>query len=64
MSKIASPDIAIITNIGTAHLGNLGSRENILRAKAEIKEGLRGCLILNSDDPFEKILGRKLSGLV
>ncbi len=54
LSKIASPDIAIITNIGTAHLGNLGSRENILRAKAEIKEGLRGCLILNSDDPFLK----------
>ena len=33
LTKIAKPTIAIITNVGTAHIGNLGSRENILKAK-------------------------------
>ncbi|MBR1679268.1 MAG: UDP-N-acetylmuramoyl-tripeptide--D-alanyl-D-alanine ligase, partial [Bacilli bacterium] len=36
LSKIAKPDIAVITNVGTAHIGILGSRENILSAKLEI----------------------------
>lgn len=52
LSKIALPDIAIITNIGTAHIGLLGSRENILKAKLEICSGLKenGLLILNKED--------------
>ena len=36
LTKIAEPDLAVITNIGTAHIGLLGSRENILKAKLEI----------------------------
>ena len=39
LSKIAKPDIAVITNVGTSHIGNLGSRENILKAKLEIIYG-------------------------
>lgn len=52
LTNIAKPDIAIITNIGTAHIGNLGSRENILKAKLEILEGLKenGKLIINNDN--------------
>lgn len=52
LSKIAKPDIAIITNIGTSHIGNLGSRENILKAKLEILDGLKenGKLIINNDN--------------
>jgi len=52
MTKFAKPDIAVITNIGTAHIGNLGSRENILHAKMEILEGLgeNGLALLNGDD--------------
>ena len=52
LSKIAKPDIAIITNVGTAHIGNLGSREGILKAKLEILDGLKqdGLLIINNDD--------------
>jgi len=52
LTDIARPDIAIITNIGTAHIGNLGSRENILKAKLEILEGLKknGKLIINNDN--------------
>jgi len=33
LTHIAKPTVAIITNVGTAHIGNLGSRENILKAK-------------------------------
>lgn len=50
LTDIARPTIAVITNIGTAHIGNLGSRENILKAKLEITEGLSGSLIINNDN--------------
>ena len=40
LSKIAKPNVAIITNVGTAHIGNLGSRENIRKAKLEILDGM------------------------
>ena len=50
--RIAQPDVAVITNVGDAHIGNLGSRENILRAKCEIFRGLKkgGTAVLNGDD--------------
>ena len=44
LTNIAKPTMAVITNIGTSHIGNLGSRENILKAKLEIIEGLNGPL--------------------
>ena len=52
LSKIAEPDIAVISNIGTSHIGNLGSRENILKAKLEILDGLKkdGTIIINNDN--------------
>ena len=52
LSSIASPDIAVIVNIGTMHIEHLGSREGILQAKMEIMEGMRedGRIILNGDD--------------
>ena len=52
LSSIASPDIAVIVNIGTMHIEHLGSREGILQAKMEILEGMRedGRIILNGDD--------------
>lgn len=52
LTKIAKPTVAVITNVGTAHIGNLGSRENILKAKLEILEGLEngGTLIINNDN--------------
>lgn len=56
LSSIASPDVAVITNIGTAHIGILGSRENILKAKLEILKGMndRGILVLNGDNDLLK----------
>ena len=50
LTNIAKPTIAVITNVGTAHIGNLGSRENIMKAKLEIIEGLNGPLIINNDN--------------
>ena len=52
LSKIASPTLAVITNVGTAHIGKLGGQENILKAKMEITDGLKkdGILIINNDN--------------
>ena len=54
MTKLVRPDIAIVTNIGTSHLATLGTRENICRAKMEIRLGLpeNGKLLLNADEPL------------
>lgn len=51
LTSIAKPNICIITNIGTSHIGNLGSRENILKAKLEILEGTNNpSIIVNNDN--------------
>ena len=52
LTNIAKPTFCIITNIGTEHIGNLGSRENILKAKLEILEGMQngGTLLVNNDN--------------
>ena len=51
LSMIAKPTLAVITNVGTAHIGNLGSRENILKAKLEILDGMDSKeLITNIDN--------------
>ncbi|MDR0732461.1 MAG: UDP-N-acetylmuramoyl-tripeptide--D-alanyl-D-alanine ligase [Dysgonamonadaceae bacterium] len=54
LSRIARPNISVITNIGMSHIEILGSRENIAVAKSEIREGMdsEGVLILNRDDDF------------
>ena len=61
LSRCGRPDVALITNVGTSHIGILGSRENIARAKAEILAGMRpteksdglpSCLFVTSDNDF------------
>lgn len=56
LAKVAEPTISVITNIGTSHIGNLGSRENILKAKLEILEGMkeRNIVINNDNDLLNK----------
>ena len=57
LSKYAEPNIAIIANIGSAHIGRLGSKENIARAKYEITKYLKkdGVLIANKNEYLDKI---------
>ncbi|RTR34013.1 UDP-N-acetylmuramoyl-tripeptide--D-alanyl-D-alanine ligase [Robertmurraya yapensis] len=54
LSKIAQPDIAIITMIGLSHIATLGSREEIAKAKLEILAGLKenGLFIFYGDEPL------------
>jgi len=54
LTNIALPDVAIVTNIGSAHLEGFGSIENTARAKSEIFQGLSkdGTAIINADDSF------------
>ena len=62
LTRIARPRLAVITNIGSSHIGKLGSKENILKAKLEILEGLAGdgTVILNADDGLLAPLHGKL----
>ena len=54
LSKILKPDIAVITNISSAHIKNFKSQKEIAEAKSEIINNLvaQGTLILNRDDKF------------
>ena len=54
LTKVAKPDIAVITAVGVSHIEFLGSREGILKAKLEILEGLSGdgIAVLNGDEPL------------
>lgn len=53
LTRIATPDIAVVTNVGHAHVGMLGSVDQIAVAKGELIEGLspEGIAVLNADDP-------------
>lgn len=54
LSKYAEPDITIISNVGTAHIGRLGSRENIAKAKCEIVKYQRGNVFIAHNDEIIK----------
>lgn len=56
LSKYAEPDIAIIANVGTAHIGRLGSKENIAKAKYEIVKHIKdnGILIAHDDELIKR----------
>ena len=58
LSKIAMPDIAVITNIAEAHIEFFGSKKGIAKAKSEIFEGLKkdGTAIINRDDEFYSLM--------
>jgi UDP-N-acetylmuramoyl-tripeptide--D-alanyl-D-alanine ligase len=67
LTRCAEPDVAVITNIGTAHIGRLGSREAIAMAKCEITSALRpgGLLVIPAGDPLlEATLARSWDGRV
>ena len=63
LSQIAAPDMAVITNIGTMHMENLGSREGIRQAKLEILDGMAvdAPIFLYGDDAYLKECHRQLA---
>ena len=65
LTGIAQPDVAVIINIGTMHIENLGSVDGILKAKLEILEGLQpgGAVIFNGDDAKLWGMHAKLQGV-
>ena len=65
LSRCVEPEIAVITNIGTAHIGRLGSRAAIATAKCEITAALapQGVVVIPAGDPLlEAALSRCWSG--
>ena len=65
LSLIAKPNIAIITNVFDSHIGNLKTRENILKAKMEIIDGMdKGYLIINNDNDMLSNLNVEINPLI
>jgi UDP-N-acetylmuramoyl-tripeptide--D-alanyl-D-alanine ligase len=66
LSEIALPDVGIITNVGAAHLEQLGSIENIAKAKKELIDSLdeSGVVFLNYDNKYTKKMGKEFEGKI
>jgi UDP-N-acetylmuramoyl-tripeptide--D-alanyl-D-alanine ligase len=66
LAAIARPSIAVVLNVGTAHLGEFGSREAIASTKAELPQSVpsSGVVILNVDDPAVAAMADQTSARV
>lgn len=66
LSEIAKPDVAVLTNVGPAHLEKFGSLEGVAQAKGELFEGLGSSdvAVLNLDDRHVRKLGETLSSKI
>jgi UDP-N-acetylmuramoyl-tripeptide--D-alanyl-D-alanine ligase len=63
---IARPDVGVVVNVGSAHIGMLGTREAIARAKGELVAGLEASAVavINADDPLVRAMAGRTSATV
>jgi UDP-N-acetylmuramoyl-tripeptide--D-alanyl-D-alanine ligase len=61
LTRIAPPAIGIVLNVGSAHIGEFGSRDVVAKAKGELVEALspKGTAILNADDPLVRTMAAR-----
>jgi UDP-N-acetylmuramoyl-tripeptide--D-alanyl-D-alanine ligase len=61
LCEVAPPKIGVVINVGTAHIGEFGSREEIARTKGELVEALPedGVAVLNADDPLVRAMASR-----
>jgi UDP-N-acetylmuramoyl-tripeptide--D-alanyl-D-alanine ligase len=66
LARLAAPDVAIITNIGVAHIEFMGSREAIAQEKGELAAAIdeNGTVILNADDEFSESIAKRVRARV
>ena len=66
LCDVARPNVAMVLNVGKAHLGEFGSREGIALAKGELVEALtaEGTAVLNGDDPLVDAMASRTGGRV
>jgi len=66
LARIAPPSVAVVLNVGTAHLGEFGSREVIATTKAELVQSVpdSGVVVLNADDPVVAAMATQTSARV
>jgi UDP-N-acetylmuramoyl-tripeptide--D-alanyl-D-alanine ligase len=66
LTEIVRPDVAVVLNVGSAHVGEFGSVDAVARAKAELVEALTadGVAVLNADDPRVRAMAERTPGRV
>ncbi|MEV0223586.1 UDP-N-acetylmuramoyl-tripeptide--D-alanyl-D-alanine ligase [Streptomyces sp. NPDC050704] len=69
LTDLTPPKIGVVLNVGTAHIGEFGGREQIAQAKGELVEGLPsaeagGAAILNADDPLVRAMASRTKARV
>jgi UDP-N-acetylmuramoyl-tripeptide--D-alanyl-D-alanine ligase len=69
LTSLTPPRVGVVLNVGTAHLGEFGSREKIAQAKGELVEALPsaeegGIAILNADDPLVRAMASRTTARV
>lgn len=64
LCETAPPQIGVVLNVGTAHLGEFGSREGIAIAKGELAEAATDVVVLNADDPLVRAMADRTKARV